>query len=128
MPPGRFLAALEPLDTGGDVIVFHVASGAVLIEEGIDVPAGSHYLGALDGRACWAIGVEDELDGGLDLRMLWGRVDEDTWTVAGRAVQLVEWDRTHRYCGRCGTETTAVPTERARRCPARRQCARRRHR
>ena len=41
---------------------------------------------------------------------LWGSVDDVVWTVAGRAVQLVEWDRTHRYCGRCAT-----PTERGRR-------------
>jgi NAD+ diphosphatase len=45
-------------------------------------------------------------------------VDEETWTVAGRAVQLVEWDRTHRFCGRCGEATEVAPSERARRCPA----------
>ena len=26
---------------------------------------------------------------------LYGRVDDVRWTLAGRAVQLVEWDRTH---------------------------------
>jgi NAD+ diphosphatase len=118
VPPGRFLAALEPLDDGGDVIVFHVGAGLVVVEEGVDVPDGSHYLGALDGRGCWAASVDGDLDGGLNLHMLWGRVDEDTWTVAGRAVQLVEWDRTHRFCGRCGEPTMPVASERARRCPA----------
>ena len=49
---------------------------------------------------------------------LYGRTSERRWAVAGRAVQLVEWARTHRYCGRCGTPTEAVPGERARRCPA----------
>ena len=39
------------------------------------------------------------------------------WTIAGRAVQLVEWARTHRYCGRCGTPTEPSPNERAMRCP-----------
>ena len=48
---------------------------------------------------------------------LWGSVDDVVWTVAGRAVQLVEWDRTHRYCGRCATPTEVVAGERARRCP-----------
>ena len=37
--------------------------------------------------------------------------------VAGRAVQLVEWQRTHRFCGRCGAATEDAPGERARRCP-----------
>jgi NAD+ diphosphatase len=48
---------------------------------------------------------------------LWGHVDDTMWTLAGRAVQLVEWDRTHRFCGRCGAATVPAPGERARRCP-----------
>jgi len=38
------------------------------------------------------------------------------WTAAGRAVQLVAWGRTHRYCGRCGQETEAVAGDRSMRC------------
>lgn len=81
-------------------------------EEGI-------FLGTLAGRHCWAIDVDGDgmPDGYVDLRMLWSSVDETTWAVAGRAVQLVEWRRTHRYCGRCATPTTQVPGERAVRCP-----------
>jgi NAD+ diphosphatase len=30
----------------------------------------------------------------------------------------VEWSRTHRFCGRCGTATEQSPGERAKRCPA----------
>ncbi len=51
------------------------------------------------------------------LRELYGRIDEELWTLAGRAAQLVEWDRTHIHCGRCGTPTEHAPGERARRCP-----------
>ena len=50
--------------------------------------------------------------------MLWGSVDEPTWMLAGRAVQLVEWRRTHQYCGRCGVATADAPGERARVCPS----------
>ena len=53
----------------------------------------------------------------LDLYRLWGAVDEPTWYVAGRAVQLVEWQRNHQFCGRCGTATVDAPGERARVCP-----------
>ena len=81
------------------------------------------FLGTLGGRHCWAIDVDG--DGAadaavefVDLRMLWGSVDEPTWVVAGRAVQLVEWQRTHRFCGRCGVPTEDAPGERARRCPS----------
>jgi NAD+ diphosphatase len=38
--------------------------------------------------------------------------------MAGRGVQLLDWARTHRWCGRCGTPTEVAPGERARRCPA----------
>jgi len=36
--------------------------------------------------------------------------------LAGRAVQLVEWWRTSRFCGRCGSETTPAPDDRSMRC------------
>ena len=78
------------------------------------------FLGTLAGRHCWAVDVDDDgdPDAYVDLRMLWSSVDEPTWVVAGRAVQLVEWRRTHRFCGRCATPTDEVPGERAVKCPA----------
>ena len=46
-------------------------------------------------------------------------VPETEWTVAGRAVQLVAWGRTHRFCGRCGdARRSPPPGDRAMRCPA----------
>jgi NAD+ diphosphatase len=33
-------------------------------------------------------------------------------------VQIVEWDRTHRFCGACATPTEPVSGERARSCPS----------
>ncbi|MFY9512921.1 MAG: NAD(+) diphosphatase, partial [Rubrivivax sp.] len=38
--------------------------------------------------------------------------------LAGRAAQVLEWDRDHRFCGCCGTPTELQAAERARRCPA----------
>lgn len=85
-------------------------------------PAAGLFLGLLDGRHCYAVDVldEDEVDLDLfrDLRLLWGTLDETTWTLAGRAAQLVDWQRTHRFCGRCASPTEAAAGERARRCPA----------
>lgn len=51
-----------------------------------------------------------------DLRSLYGAIDEGDWVLAGRATQLLMWDRDHRFCGRCGKETEQHPTERARTC------------
>jgi NAD+ diphosphatase len=52
------------------------------------------------------------------LRELWAALGEASWHTAGRAVQLVEWARTHRFCGRCATPTERVEGERCMRCPS----------
>jgi NAD+ diphosphatase len=36
--------------------------------------------------------------------------------IAGRAFQIAEWARTHRYCGACGTPTANVSGERCFKC------------
>ena len=125
--PARFVPVLElPEDWSGAVTVV-VRQGEVLLvdEHPDDVAPGAptQVLGVLDGAACWAVDLDGDgvgdvaLDGLLPLMGLYGRVDEARWTLAGRAVQLVEWARTTRYCGRCGTPTEPAEGERARRCP-----------
>ena len=52
------------------------------------------------------------------LRSLFFRLPEPLLAIAARAFQVVEWDRTHRYCGRCGTPTRDKAGERAKECPA----------
>jgi NAD+ diphosphatase len=51
------------------------------------------------------------------LRRLYGRLEEDLFWVAARAVQIVEWDRTNQFCGQCGTPLKTKVTERAKECP-----------
>jgi NAD+ diphosphatase len=86
-------------------------------------PEAHHYLGTLDGVACFAAAIPHDAEPVPDaafhgLRPLWSLVDEELFALAGRAVQIVEWDQTHRFCGRCGTPTVRVEGERAKRCPA----------
>jgi NAD+ diphosphatase len=52
-----------------------------------------------------------------DLRVLYGNLDETLHALAGRAVQIMEWDRTHQYCGACGGPTELSETDRSRICP-----------
>ncbi|MEO7253010.1 MAG: NAD(+) diphosphatase [Casimicrobium sp.] len=52
------------------------------------------------------------------LRSLFGVMPDDLVAIAGRACQIADWDRTHRYCGVCATPTIREQSERARRCPA----------
>lgn len=81
-----------------------------------------NFLGSLGEDAVYAgdLSAEQVLPEGFGrtpLRALHGLVDEHAFTLAGRAIQIVEWDRTHQFCGRCGNATEAVGGERAKRCP-----------
>jgi NAD+ diphosphatase len=81
-----------------------------------------HYLGQLQGRNCYALELAEgnppppgmAFEG---LRQVYGRMDEDLFSLAGRAVQIVDWDRTHQFCSRCGARTRMRQTERAKECP-----------
>lgn len=51
------------------------------------------------------------------LRALLGELGPHA-ALAGRAFQIAEWARTHRYCGACGTPMQQSTTEFCMRCPA----------
>ncbi|MBC5768588.1 NAD(+) diphosphatase [Ramlibacter albus] len=50
------------------------------------------------------------------LRSLFGAIDTHLLSVGGRAFQIAEWARTHRFCGACGGPMQAVDGERCMRC------------
>ncbi|KPK31835.1 MAG: hypothetical protein AMJ66_07715 [Betaproteobacteria bacterium SG8_40] len=83
----------------------------------------TQYLGTLSGRHCFAAEVEDATPApaGMQwsgLRALYGALDDTTFALAGRAFQIVDWDRSHQFCGRCGTPTVLKEGERSRVCPS----------
>jgi NAD+ diphosphatase len=85
-------------------------------------PLSEHYLGRLDDRPCYAVEVAEGTipPSGMTfegLRQVYGRLDEDLFWIAARAVQIVDWDRTHQFCGRCGVQMRTMTTERAKECP-----------
>ena len=130
--------ALDAGEPGADSLCFAFQQTLLLVAEappGTQLPAHAHlsglgarplrrlYLGTLGARACYAFeyGADTPAPPGLlwqGLRALYGRLDDDLFALAGRALQYVDWDRTHQYCGRCGTPTQHRRNERARECPA----------
>jgi NAD+ diphosphatase len=81
------------------------------------------YLGVLNAMQCWAAELpkEAEAPAGMSwegLRTLFTVLDDSQFALAGRALQLIDWDRTHQFCSRCGTRTEAHPKERVRVCPS----------
>ena len=136
MSPSRFIpghdAPARVRDTallfaarGLELLVFE-RPGADIIPTGADLPAlapEAHFLGTLEGRDCYAVAFPKEHTppSGMKLvqaRGLFMQVDETVFGIAGRALAIAEWDTNHRFCGRCGQQTSLVPGERARRCPA----------
>jgi NAD+ diphosphatase len=128
MSSNRFVPVLDLPDDWASALTVVVRGGEVLVvdehPDDLAPAAERQVLGMLDGAACWALDLDGDgeadvvLDGFVPLMALYGRVDDVRWTLAGRGVQLVEWARTHRFCGRCATPTEPAPGERARRCPA----------
>ncbi len=81
-----------------------------------------HYLGLLEDQHCYAVELAEDVSPpkGMifeGLRQVYGRLDEDLFWIAARAVQIVDWDRTHQFCGRCGIRMEPQSTERAKKCP-----------
>jgi NAD+ diphosphatase len=51
------------------------------------------------------------------LRALFDGISVAFFAVAARALEIVEWDASHRFCGKCGSATKLRRGERARECP-----------
>jgi len=78
------------------------------------------HLDEAAGRDCWAVDEDDWVEEGghgpIGLRELADLVDERTWSLVTRGVQVVRFARDHRYCGRCATSLEAGEGS-GRRCP-----------
>lgn len=127
-------AIRPPKDAQGPVLCFVFRKRELLVRTdnrlpGLEVLDGSEldsvrsqYLGTLDDAHCHSVELSPDASApeGMafrDLRVLYGSLDEPLHAVASRAVQIMEWDRTHQYCGACGQATEASQTERSRICP-----------
>lgn len=118
----------------GDQLVFRSAGENVAVLTALDLPElgmtpqRTIYLGFLEQPHCAPIdcyATELAPDATLPpgfaadgLRGVYPRINEALFNVASRAVQLLAWDRTNRFCGQCGAATENAATERAKRCPA----------
>lgn len=53
----------------------------------------------------------------VSLRRLFVQSDDEIFRVAGRAYQIINWARKHRFCGKCGAPNQNKAGEVARECP-----------
>lgn len=83
-----------------------------------------HYLGHFANSDvhcfCAEIDAETAVPEGMNthgLRSLHGHISEEHFWLAGRAIQIIDWDRNHIYCSRCRAENEIQPHERSKKCP-----------
>jgi NAD+ diphosphatase len=85
-------------------------------------PIRTQYLGTYDQLPCYSAELPPDIEApnGLsfsDLRAFYFGTEEDLFLLAGRALQIMAWDQTHQFCGRCGHPTETLPGETAKICP-----------
>ena len=78
------------------------------------------YIGTLRGFPCYAAeNCSSEVPAGYafeELRSLFARIEEAFYEAAFTAAHLVEWDKNHQFCSKCGGVLRAQTDIRAKEC------------
>jgi NAD+ diphosphatase len=123
-----------PESAGENPILFAFRGRELLVTSALGLPdvadidaqgleaVRTQYLGQLEGRHCYSAELPRDAstaDGFrfADLRTLFGSLSGLMHGLAGRAVQVMEWDRTHQFCGVCAEKTELSSNDRSRSCP-----------
>ncbi|MFL6676212.1 MAG: NAD(+) diphosphatase [Massilia sp.] len=131
--PASFMPLMSP-QAHPDPLTFLFHQGRLLVREhdlalpdaalmaSLDLdPQQLQPVGMFAERYCQAGWVDDErVPEGYAWRglrsLLFGELDENLMGLAGRAFQIAEWARTHRFCGACGSSTVLAAGERCFKC------------
>lgn len=128
--PQHFKDALHPPDNAEGVWFIFSKDQILISEDRKNLPLHhdfisqrTFYLGTMRNKHLFAAEVEPEekAPSGWQwshLRPLHAVLDEENYAIAGRALQLIHWDRTNKFCGGCGKTTFTRQNERCRECAA----------
>jgi NAD+ diphosphatase len=136
-PPGFVPAHRLPALLPPSTLAFAFAGAKLVVRGSVDAPAiatlgeleaaglsgDRHFLGTLGGVPCVAIALDEaaalpEGYASAGLRSFFFKLDEPLLALAARAFQVADFDRSHRFCGRCGARTRLRDDERAVECPS----------
>jgi NAD+ diphosphatase len=85
-------------------------------------PENVLLVGELHGRPCYAAELEQFpeilLVEATPLRAIFQLAGPEIFALAGRATQLLDWQKHHRFCGQCGTSTVKKAGELSMQCPS----------
>jgi len=133
--PATFTPTIRPLNHA-EMLTFVFHRGELLLRNNIwGLPDASelaalslapeclHPLGLWEGRYYQAAWLDQPLTPSAEfgyhgMRSLFGVLDDSFLGLAGRAYQLAEWSRTHRFCGACATAMQLLEGERCYKCPS----------
>jgi len=111
----------------GDRLLVKSPESSTMIPRSLDITLikakllRTQYFGALNEDGCFVAEVEEPLGdpAGMlfqEFRPLLAQLSTEMFTLAGRAYQILYWDRTHQFCSRCGAHTHQKKDERAKEC------------
>jgi NAD+ diphosphatase len=109
---------------GAELLVARTADG-IGLPRGNEPPAAGtgrvHVLGRLDGAACRTVAAPNDAQapegfGFEPVRSLFGLLSDSLFGAIARGLEIVEWERTSRFCGTCGAAMRPKPGERAMEC------------
>jgi NAD+ diphosphatase len=105
----------SPNGTGGDHFLHGQAAD-------FGNPSNALLVGEWQGLPCYAAELDkvpDHLSGELiSVRNLFSLINLEAITLTGRAMLLLDWQKNHRFCGRCATPNTRKDGEYSMLCPA----------
>ena len=75
-----------------------------------------HFLGYLNKKPCFVILTEKnqcELEYSIfiDMRSALGRMPDQLFDVISRSIQIINWSKDHKFCGKCGDVLERHPLE-----------------
>lgn len=125
---------LPPEDPGPEPLLFAFAGRKLLVTSDDRLPSveiidtrgieaiRTQYLGCFEERHCYSAELPEDFTAPQgfqirDLGMLFGAFEPELHALAGRAVQIVDWDRSHQFCGACASATELSKSDRSRACP-----------
>ena len=110
---------------GRDILVAHGSNSLVVDKSQADLMKfycqQRLILGQWQGIDCevWVLSADCHAIPGfgpIDLRSLLRSVSDEEFSLASRAVQMVEWQKNHQFCGACGQPTSDTADDHALQC------------
>ena len=128
--------SVKPPDLSKEVYIFAFYKNDILVKdngkERVSIPlikadkaslqlfGEKVFIGLLDNKPCFCACIHPEYCPDqykfINLRALYGKIEDKLWLVSGYARQISDWNLHFKFCGRCGSKTIRHENEYVRTC------------